>query len=80
MFTCFQGKKDIQWEDIMMEKNYNAVDAYAQSKLANILFNLELSKKVKCKKYAVHIQLQCFLTTSYASACFYRFLRSAPRL
>ena len=35
----------------MMENNYNALDAYAQSKLGNILFNLELSKKVKCKSY-----------------------------
>ena len=41
------GRKEIQWDDIMMDKKYNAEDAYCQSKLANILFNLELSKRVK---------------------------------
>ena len=33
----------------MFEKNYTGWDAYAQSKLANILFNVELSKRVKGK-------------------------------
>lgn len=47
MLFLMQGKKDMQWDDIMLEKNYNAVDAYCQSKLANILFNVELSKRVK---------------------------------
>ena len=44
---CGQGKKDIQWEDLMFEKNYDGWDVYCHSKLANILFNLELSKRLK---------------------------------
>ena len=43
----FQGKGDMQWDNLMFEKDYDKMDAYAQSKLANILFNLELSKRLK---------------------------------
>ena len=49
VFYSSQGKGDIQWNDIMFEENYTGWDAYAQSKLANILFNVELSKRVKGK-------------------------------
>ena len=52
-----QGGKDIQWNDIMFEKKYKSVDAYAQSKLANLLFNLELSKRVKGKKCCSFLSL-----------------------
>ena len=37
----------------MFEGNYSSTDAYAQTKLANILFNLELAKRVKCKSILV---------------------------
>ena len=39
----------MNWDDIMMEDNYERLSAYAQSKLAVILFNLELSKRLKGK-------------------------------
>ena len=48
-FIRKQGLKDIQWDNIMFQGNYNNVNAYCQSKLATILFNLELSKRVKCE-------------------------------
>jgi NAD(P)-dependent dehydrogenase (short-subunit alcohol dehydrogenase family) len=37
---------DIQKDDLMFDKSYNKYKAYGQSKLANILFSLELSKKL----------------------------------
>ena len=35
------------WEDIMAEKNYNAVSAYGASKLANIYHCTELAKRLE---------------------------------
>ncbi len=37
----------INFEDIQLQKNFDGRRAYAQSKLANILFTMELSKKLK---------------------------------
>lgn len=37
----------IRFDDINMEKNFSPFNAYFQSKLANILFTLELSKRLK---------------------------------
>ena len=62
----FQGKRDMQWDNIMFEGNYDGVDVYAQSKLANILFNLELSKRVKCKP---HFQINLSILTGYRKLC-----------
>ncbi|CAL4088042.1 unnamed protein product, partial [Meganyctiphanes norvegica] len=39
-----QGK--MNWDDLMNEKNYDAKEAYCQSKLANILFTKELAKRL----------------------------------
>lgn len=41
--------KDCQlnWDDIMLKNNYNSFRAYQQAKLANILFTLELNKRLK---------------------------------
>jgi NAD(P)-dependent dehydrogenase (short-subunit alcohol dehydrogenase family) len=36
----------INFDDIMSEKKYDEMAAYAQSKLANVLFSLELSKRL----------------------------------
>ena len=47
--------RDMQWDNIMFEGNYEGTAVYAQSKLANILFNLELSKRVKCKPHFLSI-------------------------
>jgi NAD(P)-dependent dehydrogenase (short-subunit alcohol dehydrogenase family) len=37
----------IQWEDINFSKSYSAMGAYAQSKLANIMFTNELANRLK---------------------------------
>ncbi len=37
----------INWDDIMLEKNYNTMSAYRQSKLANMLFTFELAERLK---------------------------------
>ncbi|XP_076051988.1 retinol dehydrogenase 13-like isoform X3 [Oratosquilla oratoria] len=37
----------INFEDLNSANNYDAADAYAQSKLANILFTLELAQRLK---------------------------------
>ncbi|XP_012282600.1 retinol dehydrogenase 12 [Orussus abietinus] len=38
---------NIHFEDLNMERNYKASKAYAQSKLANILFTTELARRLK---------------------------------
>ncbi|XP_022110418.1 retinol dehydrogenase 12-like isoform X2 [Acanthaster planci] len=45
------------WDDIHMRSNYDPVAAYGQSKLANVLFTRELSKRLKgteVSAYALH--------------------------
>ncbi len=37
----------INWEDLNWDKNYSSVNAYSQSKLANILFTKELAKRLE---------------------------------
>lgn len=43
----------MNWNDLQYEKNYNGMTAYGQSKLANIMFALELDKKLKEHKSPV---------------------------
>ncbi|XP_012267514.1 retinol dehydrogenase 12 [Athalia rosae] len=38
---------DIRFDDLMGEKSYNAISAYTQSKLANVLFTRELARRLK---------------------------------
>lgn len=38
---------DINKDDLMSEKSYSKLKAYAQSKLANVLFSTELAKKLE---------------------------------
>ncbi|GFW11904.1 hypothetical protein TNCV_4529701 [Trichonephila clavipes] len=48
---------DINFGDINMEKNYSALMAYCNSKLANLLFTRELAKKLKgsgVSTYSLH--------------------------
>jgi NAD(P)-dependent dehydrogenase (short-subunit alcohol dehydrogenase family) len=50
---------EIQFDDIHMDKNYTSTGAYAQSKLANVLFSRELAKRLSnsntnIKVYCLH--------------------------
>lgn len=38
---------DIYWDDLQFENSYDKMNSYAQSKLANMMFGLELDKKLK---------------------------------
>jgi len=38
---------DINWDDLNLEKNFSSMKAYQQSKLANVLFSMELAKRFK---------------------------------
>lgn len=40
----------MNWDDLMSEKKYSAWGAYAQSKLANLLFAFELDRRAKANK------------------------------
>lgn len=42
-------KGDIYWDDLQFENTYDKMASYAQSKLANMMFGLELDKKLKEK-------------------------------
>jgi len=47
----------MNFDDLMLDKNYNAYTAYCQSKLANVLFTKELSKRLSgtgVTTFAVH--------------------------
>ncbi len=37
----------IHWKDVMLRKRYNTLTAYDQSKLANVLFTLELNRRLE---------------------------------
>ena len=37
----------MNWDDIMQEKKYDTLGAYSASKLANVLFCTELSKRLE---------------------------------
>ncbi|WP_299481889.1 SDR family oxidoreductase [uncultured Roseibium sp.] len=51
------GDKRILFEDLNYEKNYSAWNAYAQSKLAQMMFGYELQRKVQAagKSVEVHV-------------------------
>ncbi|MBK6807906.1 MAG: SDR family oxidoreductase [Sandaracinaceae bacterium] len=42
--------KGIRWDDVMLEKGYSGLRAYDQSKLANLLFSLELARRLRVEK------------------------------
>lgn len=48
----------MNWKDLQYEKKYDGMTAYGQSKLANIMFALELLKKLKEHKSTV-LSLLC---------------------
>lgn len=52
-----QGLKRIQFEDLDLDKNYTPWDAYAHSKLAEMMFGYELQRRVKSANKNVEIQV-----------------------
>ena len=51
------GLKKIQFEDLNFDKNYTAWNAYAQSKLAQMMFAYELQRRVKAAGKNVQVQV-----------------------
>ena len=43
------GKADIYWDDLQWEKSYDKMAAYAQSKLANMMFGIELQERLAAR-------------------------------
>ena len=41
------GQKALDFDDIMLTKNYNGTDAYRHSKLAQVLFTVDLAEELK---------------------------------
>ncbi len=48
------GQSPINFDDIMMEKNFDGVNAYCQSKLALIMFTIDLAEELKNDKVTVN--------------------------
>jgi len=51
------GGKKIQFEDLNFDKNYSAWNAYAQSKLAQMVFAYELQRRVQAAGKGVQVQV-----------------------
>jgi NAD(P)-dependent dehydrogenase (short-subunit alcohol dehydrogenase family) len=56
--SMHHSRGQIHFNDINLDKNYDPVEAYCQSKLSNILFTKELAKRLgndsNIKVYALH--------------------------
>src|SRR3954447_8025895 len=48
------GQAPIHFDDIMFEKNFNGMEAYCQSKLALIMFTIDLAEQLKNEKITVN--------------------------
>ncbi len=49
----------MNWSDLNWEKSYSPIRAYAQSKLANILFTKELANRLKgSKNFSIFIRIK----------------------
>lgn len=48
------GQRPVNFDDVMLEKNFNGVHAYSQSKLALIMFTIDLAAQVKNKDITVN--------------------------
>lgn len=46
----YQAGNKLYWDDLNLKKNYTASLAYCQSKLMNVLFSRELSKRLEGKQ------------------------------
>lgn len=51
------GLKKIQFEDLNFDKNYNPMNAYCQSKLAQMIFAHELQRRVQAVSTNVDVQV-----------------------
>lgn len=45
---------DMKWEDLQLDTKYNSLFGYRQAKLANVLFTLELSNRLKGNFRSTH--------------------------
>ncbi len=48
------GQSPVNFEDIMLEKNFNSTQAYCQSKLALIMFTIDLADKLRDENITVN--------------------------
>ena len=48
------GQSPLNFDDIMLEKNFNSTQAYCQSKLALIMFTIDLAEKLKDENITVN--------------------------
>ena len=48
------GQSPLDFDDLQLEKSYDSFDAYAKSKLAQIIFTMELAERVKDKGVIVN--------------------------
>ena len=55
MHKAKMGKPDIHFDDLNFDKGYNKFIAYAQSKLANLLFAYELDRQLKANKIDITV-------------------------
>lgn len=58
-------KRDINFDDLLYEKNYNGLYAYARSKLANILFTYELTRRLKDANITANAFHPGFVATNF---------------
>ncbi len=58
-------RAQIPWDDLMHEKSYSGFGAYGQSKLANILFARELSKRLEGTKVTANSLHPGFVATNF---------------
>lgn len=58
-------KRNIDFDDLLYEKNYNGLNAYSRSKLANILFTYELARLLKDTKITVNAFHPGFIATNF---------------
>ena len=47
----------MNWEDLNNEKSFSGFTCYAQSKLGNILFTVELEKRLKGFKETIYLKI-----------------------
>ncbi len=48
------GQRPIQFDDVMMERHYEPMDAYRQSKLAQVMFTIDLAQQLQADHITVN--------------------------